>query len=170
MDVNIEKTGFFQGESLQSCIDAYSSHAKTCLTILACFAGEGLKVLACIENKSSREIKPKYCVYRKHSFFAQGKRRVHTKDLLKEVGEPIPPSADVKVTRVINIPHDMEPSILNCSIIKVEHRLRVSLYDQDHRQLKYKIEKEGVVLSTYLDAASWTRAQHLSMCLSVACL
>uniref|UniRef100_A0A3B4UUZ7 Arrestin domain-containing protein 3-like n=1 Tax=Seriola dumerili TaxID=41447 RepID=A0A3B4UUZ7_SERDU len=100
MDVDIEKTGFFQGE--------------------------GLKVLACIQNNSSREIKPKYCVYKKHSFFARGKRRLHTIDLLKEVGEPIPPSANTKVTRVITIPHDMEPSILNCNIIKVEYRLRVS--------------------------------------------
>ncbi len=98
------------------------------LTFLVCFAGERLKVLTCIQNNSSREVKPKYCVYRKHSFFAKGKRRVDTKDLLKEVGEPIPPSANEMVTRVITIPHDLEPSILNCSIIKVEHRLRVSTY------------------------------------------
>lgn len=107
----------------------FSLIPRVVLTFLACFAGEGLKVLACIQNKSSREIKPKYCVYRKHSFFAQGRRRVHTKDLLKEVGEPIPSSANEKVTKVINIPHDTEPSIHNCSIIKAEYRLRVSLYD-----------------------------------------
>ncbi|KAK5871351.1 hypothetical protein PBY51_004236 [Eleginops maclovinus] len=101
MDVNLEKTGFLQGE--------------------------GLKVMACIQNNSSREIKPKYCVYRKHSFFAQGKRRVSTKDLFKEVGEPIPPSSKQNVTRVLTIPLDVEPSILNCSILKAEHRLRVYL-------------------------------------------
>ncbi|XP_010742039.3 arrestin domain-containing protein 3 [Larimichthys crocea] len=101
MDVDIEKTGFFQGE--------------------------GMKVVACIENNSTRDIKPKYCVYRKHSFFANGKRRLSTKDLIKEVGEPIPPSASEKVTRVITIPHDMEPSITNCSNMKVEYRLRVYL-------------------------------------------
>ncbi|XP_031705506.1 arrestin domain-containing protein 3-like [Anarrhichthys ocellatus] len=101
MDVNLEKTGFFQGE--------------------------GLKVLACIQNNSSRKITPKYCVYRKHIFFARGKRRVSTKDLLKEVGDPILPSANEKFTRVITIPFDAEPSILNCSIIKAEYRLRVYL-------------------------------------------
>ncbi|XP_068995207.1 arrestin domain-containing protein 3-like [Embiotoca jacksoni] len=101
MDVNIEKTGFVQGE--------------------------GLKVLACIQNNSSRKIKPKYCVYRKHSFFANGKRQVHTKDLFKEVGEPIPSSTEKKVTRVITIPHDVEPSIFNCKIIQAEYRLRVYL-------------------------------------------
>ncbi|KAK2837373.1 hypothetical protein Q5P01_014585 [Channa striata] len=86
MDVNIEKTGFFQGE--------------------------GLKVLASIQNNSSREIRPKYCVYRKHSFFAKGEKKVHTMDIF---------------TRVITIPRDLEPSILNCNIIKVEYRLRVYL-------------------------------------------
>nr|XP_020449934.1 arrestin domain-containing protein 3-like [Monopterus albus] len=101
MDVNLEKTGFIQGE--------------------------GLKVVAYIQNNSSREIKPKYCVYRKHSFFAKGKRKVSTNDLCKEVGEPIPPSSNANVTKVITIPPDMEPSILNCNIIKVEYRLRVYL-------------------------------------------
>uniref|UniRef100_A0A3P9N8G0 Arrestin C-terminal-like domain-containing protein n=1 Tax=Poecilia reticulata TaxID=8081 RepID=A0A3P9N8G0_POERE len=101
MDVNLEKSGFFQGE--------------------------GLKVKAFIKNDSSREIKPKYCIYQKHSFFAQGKRRVHTKDLIKEVGKPIPAKASENVTHVIAIPQDVEPSILNCSIIKAEHRLRVSI-------------------------------------------
>lgn len=109
-----------------------SSMLSIILNITGLFhAGEGMKVLACIQNSSSREIKPKYCIYRKHSFFAEGKRRVHTKDLLKEVGEPIPPSSNQNVMRVINIPHDAEPSILNCSIIKVEYRLRVRLSDRD---------------------------------------
>lgn len=95
--------------------------------LLVCFVGEGVKVVASIQNKSSREIKPKYCIYRKHSFFAMGRRRVNTKDLLKEVGEPIPPSTNQTVTRVINIPFDGEASILNCSIIKAEYRMRVSI-------------------------------------------
>ncbi|KAM9391810.1 arrestin domain-containing protein 3-like isoform 3-T3 [Pholidichthys leucotaenia] len=98
MDVSLEKKGFLQGE--------------------------GIKVMAFIKNGSSREIKPKYCLYRKHSFFARGKRRLHTKDLIKEVGNPIPPSAEVNVTKVITIPNDLEPSIHNCKILKVEHRLR----------------------------------------------
>uniref|UniRef100_A0A3Q2Y2W2 Arrestin domain-containing protein 3-like n=1 Tax=Hippocampus comes TaxID=109280 RepID=A0A3Q2Y2W2_HIPCM len=101
MDVNIEKSGFFQGE--------------------------GINVLASIQNNSTREIKPKYCIYRKHSFFASGKRKLDTKDLLKEVGEPIPPSASQTVKRVITVPHDLEPSILNCKILKAEYRLRVYL-------------------------------------------
>ncbi|XP_076746921.1 arrestin domain-containing protein 3 isoform X2 [Maylandia zebra] len=148
--------------------------------------GEALVVTVEINNNSSRTVKPKFILYQKHSFFAQGhrkvythdilkdkaeaveassgrktvtkvitipgdlppsilnshiinleyrlkkaqflckKRRVHTKDLLKEVGDAIPPSAEETVTRVITIPCDVEPSIFNCNIIKAEHGLRVS--------------------------------------------
>lgn len=130
MDVNLEKTGFFQGESPLS-LHYIILIPGVVLTFLVCFAGEGLKVLASIENNSSREIKPKYCVYRKHSFFARGKRRLSTKDLFKEVGEPIPPSAKENVIKVLPIPIDVEPSILNCSNIKVEYRLRVSICNRD---------------------------------------
>ncbi|XP_024131221.2 arrestin domain-containing protein 3 [Oryzias melastigma] len=101
MDVNLEKSCFVQGEAI--------------------------KVVSFIKNNSSREIKPKYCIYRKHSFFAKGKRKVHTKDLIKEEGSPIPEKASETVTQVIAIPRDAEPSILNCNIIKAEYRLRVYL-------------------------------------------
>ncbi|XP_034452597.1 arrestin domain-containing protein 2-like isoform X2 [Hippoglossus hippoglossus] len=101
MDVHLERTGFFQGE--------------------------GLKVVANIQNNSAREIKPKYTVYKKHSFFASGKRRVNTRDVFREVGEPIPPNTNEIVTRFLAIPLDVEPSIHNCSIITTEHRLRVCL-------------------------------------------
>ncbi|XP_071755888.2 arrestin domain-containing protein 3-like [Centroberyx gerrardi] len=101
MDVNIDRMGFYQGE--------------------------GIKVVAAIQNRSSREIKPKYCIYSKQSFFARGKRRVNTKDILKEAGEPIPPSASQTVTRIITIPPAACVSIVNCNIIKAEYRLRVYL-------------------------------------------
>ncbi|KAM3610887.1 uncharacterized protein V6R79_010182 [Siganus canaliculatus] len=101
MDVKLEKSGFVQGEQLM--------------------------VVAYIVNSSSREITPKYCVYRKRSYFAKRKRKVNTKDLLKEVGEPIPRSASQNVTKVITIPQDADISILNCQNIRVEYRLRVYL-------------------------------------------
>ncbi|KAF7661083.1 hypothetical protein LDENG_00268750 [Lucifuga dentata] len=107
------------------------SKAKTEFTVLqknmdSYYQGEGIKVVAWIQNNSSREIKPKYCFYRKRSYFAQ-RRRVKTKDLVKEVGEPIPPSTGQTVTRIITIPPTTSVSILNCNIIRAEYRLRVYL-------------------------------------------
>uniref|UniRef100_A0A8C1VZ82 Arrestin C-terminal-like domain-containing protein n=1 Tax=Cyprinus carpio TaxID=7962 RepID=A0A8C1VZ82_CYPCA len=91
------------------------------------YLGEGLKVLAEVQNSSSRAIKPKYCLYEKHSFFARGKRRLHTHDLLKEAGEPIEPNSKKTVTKVLSIPPSLAISILNCRILTVEYRLRVYL-------------------------------------------
>lgn len=101
MDVNIPQTGFCQDE--------------------------GIKVMASIQNRSSREIKPKYCLYQKNSYFAKGKRKVETKDILKEVGEAIPSLAGQTVTRIISIPPTTSMSILNCKILRAEFRLRVYL-------------------------------------------
>ncbi|XP_016418762.1 arrestin domain-containing protein 3-like isoform X1 [Sinocyclocheilus rhinocerous] len=89
--------------------------------------GEGLKVLAEVQNNSSRAIKPKYCLYEKYSFFAKGKRKLHTHDLLKEEGEPIEPNSKKTVTKVLSIPPSLTISILNCRVLKVEYRLKVYL-------------------------------------------
>ncbi|KAM9360651.1 arrestin domain-containing protein 3-like [Symphorus nematophorus] len=128
MDVHMEKTGFHQGE--------------------------GIKVVASIQNKSSCDIKPKYCLYQKHSYFAKGKRKVQTKDILKEVGDVIPPSASQTVTRVITIPPDMCASILNCNIIKVEYRLRVYL------DVKYASDPEIKVPIVILPALQGPDGEH----------
>lgn len=95
------------------------------LAVVVLFPGEGIKVVASIHNKSSRDIKPKYCLYRKNSYFAKGKRKVETKDILKEEGEEIPSSSGQTVTKIIVIPSTETVSVLNCSIIKAEYRLRV---------------------------------------------
>uniref|UniRef100_A0A672FH12 Arrestin C-terminal-like domain-containing protein n=1 Tax=Salarias fasciatus TaxID=181472 RepID=A0A672FH12_SALFA len=101
MDVNIERTGFLQGE--------------------------GINVVASIQNKSTRDVKLKYSFYSKHSYFANGKRKVSTKEILKEVSEPVPPSAGQTITKIITVPPDTGVSVLNCNILKVEYRLKVSL-------------------------------------------
>ncbi|XP_013120059.1 arrestin domain-containing protein 3 [Oreochromis niloticus] len=101
MDVSIPKTAFLQGEDI--------------------------KVVASVQNKSSRDIKLKYCLYRKYSYFASKKRKLETKDILKEEGEAIPQSAGQTVTKIITVPSTETASVLNCNIIKVEYRLRVHL-------------------------------------------
>ncbi|XP_047236548.1 arrestin domain-containing protein 3-like isoform X2 [Girardinichthys multiradiatus] len=98
MDVNLEQSGFFQGKELN--------------------------VLMKIQNNSPHEVKPVCSIYRKDSFFAGGKRKCQTTDIIREVGKPIPPSPSENVEMVFTIPQDVEPSMLNCSIIKVEYRLK----------------------------------------------
>uniref|UniRef100_A0A3B3USH3 Arrestin C-terminal-like domain-containing protein n=2 Tax=Poecilia TaxID=8080 RepID=A0A3B3USH3_9TELE len=91
-----------------------------------CSTGEELSVSLRIQNNSPHDIKPKYSIYKKTSYFARKKRKCQTKVIVNEVGTPIPPSASENVTKVLTIPKDVKPSIHNCKIIKVEYRLKVS--------------------------------------------
>ncbi|KAM7391782.1 hypothetical protein PAMP_022440 [Pampus punctatissimus] len=89
--------------------------------------GEALQVTAEIGNQSSRSVKPKFILYEKKSFFAQGRRRVSTNEILKEKLEAVASGSNTTVTKVISIPRELTPSILNCSIIKQEYRLKFHL-------------------------------------------
>ncbi|XP_041958129.1 arrestin domain-containing protein 3-like isoform X2 [Alosa sapidissima] len=89
--------------------------------------GEGIKVVADVQNSSSRALRPKYCLYSKHSFFARGRRRLNTHEILKEEGEPIAPSTHQTITKILTIPPSLTMSILICRILKVEYKLKVYL-------------------------------------------
>uniref|UniRef100_A0A3Q3J5R1 Arrestin C-terminal-like domain-containing protein n=1 Tax=Monopterus albus TaxID=43700 RepID=A0A3Q3J5R1_MONAL len=89
--------------------------------------GEQLHVILKISNNSTRSVKPKFILYEKRSFFAQGHRKLLTNEILKEKIEAVASSGKVTVTKVITIPRELPPSILNCSIIRLEYRLKVHL-------------------------------------------
>ncbi|XP_029295957.1 arrestin domain-containing protein 3-like [Cottoperca gobio] len=89
--------------------------------------GEAVKVTVDVTNNSTRSVKPKFILYEKKSFFAQGRRRVSTNQILKEKMEAVASSRKETVTKVITIPRELPTSILNCSIIKLEYRLKINL-------------------------------------------
>ncbi|KAF1389044.1 hypothetical protein PFLUV_G00069360 [Perca fluviatilis] len=89
--------------------------------------GEALGVTVEVSNHSNRSAKPKLELYKKVSFFAQGHRRVHKEKIIKEMSEAVVSSGKETVTKVMSIPTELPPSILNCSIIKLEYRLRIYL-------------------------------------------
>ncbi|XP_071755718.1 arrestin domain-containing protein 3-like [Centroberyx gerrardi] len=89
--------------------------------------GEALKVTAEIVNNSPRPVTPKYYLYEKQCFYAMRKRKVYTKNILKEKGEPVPARAQQNVTKVLNIPELLPGTIFNCPILKLEYRVKVVL-------------------------------------------
>ncbi|XP_076859857.1 arrestin domain-containing protein 3 isoform X2 [Brachyhypopomus gauderio] len=89
--------------------------------------GEDLVIRGEIVNSSTRKIIPKYEIYQKSSFFAQGKRRLHISMMLKEKDTPLSSSTRQTVCKVLTVPPGITPSILNCRILKVEYRLKVIL-------------------------------------------
>ncbi|KAK1801410.1 hypothetical protein P4O66_023080 [Electrophorus voltai] len=55
------------------------------------------------------------------------KRHIHTSNILKEKDTPLSSSTRQTVSKVLNAPSGVTPSILNCRILKVEYRLKVIL-------------------------------------------
>ncbi|TRY55245.1 hypothetical protein DNTS_014559 [Danionella cerebrum] len=87
--------------------------------------GESIHIFAEIENCSSRVVVPKAALYQTQSFFAKGKVK-EIKQLIANLrGEPLNPgkteSWDGKMLKIPPI----SPSILDCSIIRVEYSLTV---------------------------------------------
>ncbi|XP_008299396.1 arrestin domain-containing protein 3-like [Stegastes partitus] len=90
--------------------------------------GDRIEVIAEIINNSSRSVKPKFILYEKLSFFAQGRRKLRTHEMVKEKAEAVAASSGkTTVTKLITIPPELLPSILNCAIIKLEYRLKIQL-------------------------------------------
>ncbi|KAI1900413.1 hypothetical protein AGOR_G00049690 [Albula goreensis] len=89
--------------------------------------GEGITITADIENSSSRDLIPKFAIEQKIKFYARGKSRIFPKKIIKEEAQAVPASTRQTVTKVLKVPQDLQPSITNCNIIKMEYKLKVYL-------------------------------------------
>ncbi|KAL4612951.1 arrestin domain-containing protein 3-like [Arapaima gigas] len=89
--------------------------------------GEGIMVKVEVDNNTSRDIAPKFCVTQKQSFFAGRNRKLHMNKVLKTVGDPIRSKSQQMLVEVLTLPPNLSVSILNCGILRVEYKLRVYL-------------------------------------------
>uniref|UniRef100_UPI00358F08D9 arrestin domain-containing protein 3 isoform X2 n=1 Tax=Myxine glutinosa TaxID=7769 RepID=UPI00358F08D9 len=89
--------------------------------------GESIPIHAEIENCSSRPIVPKAAIYQTQIFCAKGKQKPVRQLVTNLRGEPVPPGrTDVWNGRLLKIP-PVSPSILVCSLIRVQYELLVYL-------------------------------------------
>ncbi|KAJ0067417.1 hypothetical protein NL108_007883 [Boleophthalmus pectinirostris] len=90
--------------------------------------GEGLEITTQITNNSKdTKATPKYVFYEKQSFICKKKRKVHTKHIVEEKGDPVQAGQQVTQTKVLQIPKILDSTVLNCNIVKQEYRLEVYL-------------------------------------------
>ncbi|XP_031672083.1 arrestin domain-containing protein 3-like [Oncorhynchus kisutch] len=90
-------------------------------------SGEAIKILVEIHNNSTCTVTPNFYLYEEQSFFAKHKRNIYTNDIIKERGDPVTASTRQTVTKVLTIPPQLPVSLLDCSILKLEYRLKVTL-------------------------------------------
>lgn len=87
--------------------------------------GESIQIFAEIENCSSRMVVPKAAIYQTQTFFAKGKMK-EIKQLVANIrGESLSSGkTETWNGKMLKIP-PVSPSILDCSIIRVEYSLMV---------------------------------------------
>lgn len=88
--------------------------------------GESIQIFAEIENCSSRMVVPKAAIYQSQTFYAKGKMK-EVKQLVANLrGESLSSGkTETWNGKMLKIP-PVSPSILDCSIIRVEYSLMVS--------------------------------------------
>lgn len=88
--------------------------------------GESIQIFAEIENCSSRMVVPKATIYQTQTFYAKGKMK-EIKQLVANIRGESLSSGKTKTWngKMMKIP-PVSPSILDCSIIRVEYSLMVN--------------------------------------------
>uniref|UniRef100_A0A3B4AI10 Arrestin C-terminal-like domain-containing protein n=1 Tax=Periophthalmus magnuspinnatus TaxID=409849 RepID=A0A3B4AI10_9GOBI len=110
------------------------------ITTASYFTGEGLEITTQITNNSKdTTVTPKYIFYEKQSFFCKNKRKVHTRHIVEEKGDPVQAGQQVTQTQVLQIPNILKSTLLNCNIVKQEYRLEVTLDVPQERDSEIKL-------------------------------
>lgn len=76
-------------------------------------------------NDSTRTVTPRFYLCEKQTFVAQSQRKVHTSELLFGTGESVSAETSRTITNVLSVPPQLPPTFFNCSMMKLEYRLKV---------------------------------------------
>ncbi|XP_072289548.1 arrestin domain-containing protein 3-like [Eucyclogobius newberryi] len=101
--------------------------------------GEAMGVTVEVINESSRTVTPKLYLCEKQTFVAQSKHMVHADDVLFGTGDPVSPHSSHTVTKVLSIAPLLSPTFFNCSMMKLEYRLKVTLDVPQERDSEIKL-------------------------------
>lgn len=108
------------------------------LALFLTSTGESIQIFAEIENCSSRMVVPKAAIYQTQTFYAKGKMK-EVKQLVANLrGESLSSGkTETWSGKMLKIP-PVSPSILDCSIIRVEYSLMV------RRRIQFCVSVFGV--------------------------
>ncbi|XP_034025348.1 arrestin domain-containing protein 3-like [Thalassophryne amazonica] len=89
--------------------------------------GEAMGVSVEVLNNSPYTVMPTFYLHEKQTFAAQSKRRLHVNDILLATGEPVSVATSQKISKVLSFPSWLQPTFYNCSLMKLEYSLKVTL-------------------------------------------
>ncbi|KAF7200100.1 arrestin domain-containing protein 3 [Nothobranchius furzeri] len=91
-------------------------------------AGESMNVRVDVNNLSKCSVRPRFILYEKRTFSGGGRNKVEMRPVLKAKGDSVESCSGKKtVTQVITLPSELPPSIINCSVVKLEYKLKIFL-------------------------------------------
>ncbi|KAF3695887.1 hypothetical protein EXN66_Car011563 [Channa argus] len=91
--------------------------------------GEAIAVSVEVLNNSAGTVTPKFYLCEKQTFVAKSKGIVHTNDILFATGDSVPAETSQTITKVLSIPLQLPPTFFNCSLMKLEYRLKSEYHD-----------------------------------------
>ncbi|XP_019722567.1 arrestin domain-containing protein 3-like isoform X1 [Hippocampus comes] len=89
--------------------------------------GETMQVWVEVINNSNRTVTPKFFLCEKQMFVAQSEAIVHTNEIPFGTGESVSARSSLTMSNVLRIPPQLYPTFFNCSMIKFEYTLKVTL-------------------------------------------
>lgn len=87
--------------------------------------GEAVRFSVKVLNDSARSLAPVFYLGEKQTFAARSKRIVHTSNILFESADCVPARSSRTITTVLGVPPELPPTFFNCSLMKLEYRLKV---------------------------------------------
>ncbi|CAL9708240.1 unnamed protein product [Knipowitschia caucasica] len=101
--------------------------------------GEAMGVSVEVINDSSRTVTPTLYLCQKQTFVAHSKHMVYADNTLVGMGDTVSPQSSHTVTKVLSIPPLLPPTFFNCSMMKLEYRLKVTLDATQERNFEIKL-------------------------------
>ncbi|KAM9858395.1 arrestin domain-containing protein 3-like [Aulostomus maculatus] len=89
--------------------------------------GEAMGVSVEVLNTSAHTVTPKFYLCERQTFVAQSERRVHLNEILFGTGGSVSAGTSRTITNILSIPPQLPPAFFNCSMMKLEYRLKVAL-------------------------------------------
>ncbi|XP_054635049.1 arrestin domain-containing protein 3-like [Dunckerocampus dactyliophorus] len=113
LNVTSERTGLRQGETMQVSVE--------------------------VLNSATHAVTPKFYFCEKQTFVAQSKTIVHINEILFGTGESVQAQTKRTIRNVLSIPSQLLPTFFNCSLMKLEHTIKVTLGDHMARDPDIKL-------------------------------
>ncbi|XP_061674597.1 arrestin domain-containing protein 3-like [Syngnathoides biaculeatus] len=101
--------------------------------------GETMDVSVEVINGSNSAVTPKFFLCEKQIFVARAATTVHTSEILFGTGESVSAWTSRTIRNVLSIPPQLSPTFFNCSMIKLEYTLKVTLGGQLARDPDIKL-------------------------------